>query len=106
MSPGSGSCLNWLPRPLRAARLTEAKITRLLQQYRIRRIAAAEVRTVLKTKPLTLAPPGAAEAAAEHAPLLLPQLRLLHPQRTDPVRRIGPPTGRTGRTGRRFVRAP
>jgi len=75
------------PSPLRAARLTEARITRLLQQYRIRRITATEVRTMLKTKPLTLAS-GAAEAAAEHALLLLPRLRLLHQQRTDLARRI------------------
>ncbi len=76
------------PSPLGAARLTEARIARLLQQHRIRRITAAEVRSVLKTKPLTLAP-GAAEAAAEHALLLLPRLRLLHRQRTDLARRIG-----------------
>ena len=75
------------PSPLGAARLTEARIARLLQQHRIRRITAAEVRSVLKTKPLTLAP-GAAEAAAEHALLLLPRLRLLHQQRTDLARRI------------------
>jgi transposase len=75
------------PSPLRAARLTEAKIARLLQQHRIRRITAAQVRAVLKSKPLTLAP-GAAEAAAEHALLLLPRLRLLHRQRTDLARRI------------------
>lgn len=75
------------PSPLRAARLTEARIARLLQQHRIRRITATEVRVVLKTKPLTLAP-GAVEAAAEHALLLLPRLRLLHQQRTDLARRI------------------
>jgi len=75
------------PLPARAAKLSEAKITRLLQQHRIRRITAAEVRAVLKTKPLTLAP-GAAEAAAEHALLLLPRLRLLHQQRADLGRRI------------------
>jgi len=75
------------PLPARAAKLSEAKITRLLQQHRIRRITAAEVRAVLKTKPLTLAP-GAAEAAVEHALLLLPRLRLLHQQRVDLGRRI------------------
>jgi hypothetical protein len=75
------------PSPSRAARLTEAKIERLLKQNRIRRITAAEVRAVLKTKPLTLAP-GAAEAAIEHALLLLPRLRLLHQQRADLARRI------------------
>ena len=75
------------PSPLGAARLTEAKVARLLQQHRIRRLTAAQVRAVLKTKPLTLAP-GAGEAAAEHALLLLPRLRLLHQQRADLGRRI------------------
>ena len=75
------------PSPLRAARLTEAKVARLLQQHRIRRLTAAQLRAVLKTKPLTLAP-GAAEAAAEHALLLLPRLWLLHQQRADLGRRI------------------
>jgi transposase len=75
------------PSPKRAVRLTEAKIARLLREHRIRRIDAAQVRTILKSKPLTLAP-GAAEAAAEHALLLLPHLRLLHQQRNDLARRI------------------
>ena len=76
------------PSPRHAARLTEAKLARLLQQHRIRRLTAAQVRAVLKTKPLTLAP-GAAEAAAEHALWLLPRVRLLHEQRTHLGRRIG-----------------
>ena len=75
------------PSPARAARLSEAKIARLLREYRIRRVPAAEVRAILKARPLRLAP-GAAEAAAEHALLLLPRLRLLHRQRTDLARRI------------------
>ena len=75
------------PSPKRAARLTEAKIARLLREHRIRRIDAAQVRTILKSKPFTLAP-GAAEAATEHALLLLPHLRLLHQQRADLARRI------------------
>jgi transposase len=75
------------PTPQRAAKLTPAKIERILKQHRIRRIQAAEVRAVLKTQPLTLAP-GAADAAVEHALLLLPRLRLLHQQRTDLARRI------------------
>lgn len=75
------------PFPAPAARLSEARIARILAQHRIRRITAAEVRAILKTRPLTLAP-GAAEAAAEHALMLLPRLRLLHRQRTDLARRI------------------
>lgn len=75
------------PSPARAAKLTEAKIARILREHRIRRIDAKQVRAVLKTQPLYLAP-GAAEAAAEHALLLLPRLRLLHQQCTDLARRI------------------
>ena len=75
------------PSPAKAARLSEAKIARILREHRIRRLDAAQVRAMLKTKPLTLAP-GAADAAAEHALLLLPRLRLLHRQRTDLARRI------------------
>jgi hypothetical protein len=75
------------PFPAKAARLTEARIARILQQHRIRRITAAQVRAIMQARPLTLAP-GAGEAAAEHALLLLPRLRLLHRQRTDLARRI------------------
>jgi transposase len=75
------------PFPDKAARLSEARIVRILEQHRIRRIRAAEIRAILKTRPLTLAP-GAREAAAEHALMLLPRLRLLHQQRTDLARRI------------------
>ena len=75
------------PTPQRAARLTEAKIARILREHRIRRLSAAQVRVIVNSKPLTLAP-GAAEAAVEHALLLLPRLRLLHRQRTDIARRV------------------
>jgi transposase len=75
------------PLPARAAKLTEARIARILREHRIRRIDAKQVRAVLKTQPLQLAP-GAAQAAAEHALLLVPRLRLLHQQRADLVRRI------------------
>jgi transposase len=85
--PWLWTLLELAPWPARAARLSEAKIARLLQQHRIRRLTAAQVRTILKTKPLTLAP-GAAEAAVEHVLMLLPRLRLLHRQRTDLARRI------------------
>ena len=75
------------PSPQRAARLTQAKVARILTQHRIRRIDAPQVRAILKTQPLTLAP-GAAEAASEHALMLLPRLRLLHQQRADLARRV------------------
>jgi transposase len=75
------------PSPVRAARLSKAKIAAILREHRIRRLDTAQVQAALKSKPLTLAP-GAAEAAAEHALLLLPRLRLLDRQRTDLARRI------------------
>jgi transposase len=75
------------PSPRAAARLTPAKIARLLGQHRIRRLDAQQVRAILRTTPLTLAP-GAAEAAIEHALLVVPRLRLLHRQRADLARRI------------------
>ena len=75
------------PTPARAAKLTEAKIARILSAHRIRRFSAAQVRAILRATPFTLAP-GAAEAAQEHALLLLPRLRLIHRQRADLARRI------------------
>jgi hypothetical protein len=68
------------PSPVRAAKLPAAKITRILNRHRIRRVDATQVKAILASQPLTLAP-GAAEAASEHALFLLPQLRLLHQQR-------------------------
>ena len=75
------------PTPQRAAKLTQAKIARILRDHRIRRIDAPAVRAFLRTPALPLAP-GAREAVVEHALLLLPRLRLLHRQRIDVARRI------------------
>ena len=87
MSPGCGTCSKWRLRrsvppgsPKPGSPACSANIASAASRLR-------EVRAVLKTKPLTLAP-GAAEAATEHALLLLPRLRLLHRQRTDLARRI------------------
>jgi transposase len=75
------------PSPAQAGKLSEAKITRILGQHRIRRISAQQVRSILKSKALHLAP-GAAEAICEHALLLLPRLRLLQQQRRQIARRL------------------
>jgi transposase len=75
------------PSPDQAATLTLARIQRLLGRHRIRRLNAQQVKTILASKPLRLAP-GAAEAAREHALLLLPQLRLLRQQQADIAKRI------------------
>lgn len=75
------------PLPVKAAKLSESRIQRLLGRHRIRRIDAQKVHAVLAETPLTVAP-GAAEAASEHALLLLPRLRLLHQQRTGIAKKI------------------
>jgi transposase len=75
------------PSPAKAAKLSPARITRILTRHRIRRLEAPQVRAVLASMPLTLAP-GAAEAASEHALLLLPRLYLLRQQRLEIARRV------------------
>ncbi len=75
------------PLPAQAAKLSETRLRRILKQYRIRRLDASQLLAVLRTKPLTVAP-GAAEAASEHALLLLPRLRLLHQQRDQLAKRV------------------
>ena len=68
------------PLPAKAAKLPESRIQRILSKNRIRRIDAPKVHAILAATPLAVAP-GAAEAASEHALLLLPRLRLLQQQR-------------------------
>jgi hypothetical protein len=75
------------PTPVRAAQLKPAQITRLLQKHRIRRLDAQQVQEVLASAPLRLAA-GAAEAASEHAILLLPRLQLVHQQQADVAKRL------------------
>jgi transposase len=92
LSPSANEPWLWdlfqaVPLPAKAAKFSESKITRILHDHRIRRLDAAAVRTALTVTPLTLAP-GTAEAASEHALLLLPRLRLLRQQRADIARRI------------------
>ena len=73
--------------PLPGSQLPKPKIERLLRLYRIRRLDADAVRQALGVPALELAP-GAAEAASEHALLILPMLRLLLRQRKELERRI------------------
>jgi transposase len=75
------------PSPAQAAELSARKIEQLLRRHRIRRLDASQVKAVLHAPPLCLAP-GAAEAASEHALLLLPRLRLLHNQQAQVAVRI------------------
>jgi len=75
------------PLPAQAAQLSMSKITRILKQHRIRRVDTAEVHQILAAPALRLAP-GAAEAASEHALVLLPVLRLLHRQEAEVIQRV------------------
>ena len=75
------------PSPAKAAKLTKARIARILTRHRIRRLDVDQVRAALAGTPLILAP-GAAEAASEHALLLLPRLRLLRQQRAEVGNRV------------------
>jgi transposase len=75
------------PTPAKAAKLTRARVEKILRAHRIRRLTAEEIVSQLKAPPLRLAP-GAVEAAAEHVLLLIPRLRMLHQQRKDIAGRI------------------
>ena len=75
------------PLPAKAAKLSAARIEGLLKKHRIRRLEAAQIPAALSERALILAP-GAAEAASEHALLLLPRLRLLEQQGAHIAKRI------------------
>ena len=75
------------PVPATACKLTRGRIERVLKRHRIRRLTAEEVIAALRVPALKLAP-GSAEAASEHALLLLPRLRLIRKQRLDIASRM------------------
>jgi transposase len=68
-----------VPTPAKAARVNEKMVARILKKHRIRRIDAAQVLTVLRKPPLTLAT-GTVDAATAHIRALLPHLRLINQQ--------------------------
>jgi transposase len=78
--PWLWALLELAPAPAAGSRLQRKTIERLLRQYRIRRLNAQDVLTVLRAPALRVAP-GVVEAATEHIALLLPRLRLVHTQR-------------------------
>jgi transposase len=78
--PWIWALLEIAPTPARAAKLTVARIRRLLAKYRIRRWSAEAIADLLRVPALPLSA-GSAEAVSEHALLLLPQLRILSTMR-------------------------
>jgi len=77
--PWLWALLKLAPTPAKAQRLRRGSIERLLQQYRIRKWTADQIRTELKTTPLSVAP-GVTEATSAHITLLLPRMELLMAQ--------------------------
>jgi transposase len=75
------------PLPGTVGTLKLAKVQGILRAHRIRRVTAEQVLEQLRQPALRLAP-GAAEAASEHALMLLPRLRLLQQQREATAKRI------------------
>lgn len=92
LCPGADETWLWdlfelAPLPEKAIKLTFNRVEKLLHQHRIRRWNAEQVREILRGVGFKLAP-GAADAAAEHASLLLPRLRLIQQQRVTVAQRI------------------
>jgi transposase len=78
--PWLWSLLAVAPTPTAAARLTRAKLERLLKQHRVRRITADQLQAVLHEAPLPVAP-GVADAVAETVALQVPRVQLVAEQR-------------------------
>jgi transposase len=79
--------LEMAPKPELAAKLGRSRIERVLHRHRIRRLSTDEVMAALRAPALQLTT-GSAEAASEHALLLLPRLRLIRQQRLEIAARI------------------
>ena len=79
--------LELAPTPQHARRLRPTRIEKLLRARRIRRRQPSEVVQELRAPGFQLAD-GTAEAASEHALLLLPHLRLIHQQRAELATRM------------------
>jgi hypothetical protein len=78
--PWLWSLLAVAPTPTVAARLTRAKLERLLKQHRVRRVTADELHAALHEQPLPAAP-GVVDAVAESVALLVPRIQLVAEQR-------------------------
>jgi transposase len=73
--------------PATAQQVTVEQVAAVLRRRGIRRLSAEQVLEQLRVPPLFVAP-GAAEAASEHALLLVEQLRLLRQQSKTTLQRI------------------
>lgn len=78
--PWIWALLELAPTPAKAAKLTLRRIEKLLGQFKIRRLDAAQVAATLRGPTFSLSA-GTVEAATDHVLFLLPHLRLLYQQR-------------------------
>jgi transposase len=75
------------PTPKQALRVREQTVAKLLTSARIQRFNAAEALSVLREKPLTVAP-GTTEAAQAHITTIVERLRLVNRQLKEAYRRL------------------
>ncbi len=90
LSPNASDPLVWAlieraPQPHRAARLSLVTIAKILKELRIRRLSPQQVHDILQEPPVQLLP-GATDALAHHATVLVAQARLFHQQLHEHVR--------------------
>ena len=76
-----------LPTPAKAERASEKAVAHILKNHRIRRLDAAQVLSVLRKPPLTVAP-GTVDAATAHIRTLVTRLRLINQQVKESEQRI------------------
>jgi transposase len=76
-----------VPTPARAARIHQPTIERLLKTYRIRRIGADAALTILRQKPIKVAP-GTTEAATAHIRALTVRLKVVNRQIKEAHRQL------------------
>ena len=85
--PWLWSLLSIAPTPTGAARLTRAKLERLLEHHHISRFSPDELLAALHESPFVVAP-GVVEAAAQHVALLVKRIELAAEQQRHCERRL------------------
>lgn len=85
--PWFWALLQEAPTPTAQRRLSARRVARLLETHRMRRLTAADVRSVLQ-HPSIYTAPGVVEAVAAHLHVILPRLVLVATQRREAGRQL------------------
>ena len=80
--------LEQIPTPKKAAKTQPRTVAAILKSHRIRRIDASRVVSILRKRPLSVAP-GVAEAVSERVQLIVQQLTVLNEQIRECENRLG-----------------